>query len=222
MCKQQKNLFAISEVPVGKLNALVKNILKQTGVSDPNEAIRLVNSGEWILVKAESRWREKNGIIYLSVVSDGTTGSGWIKRLEGKKCNLSKWAKDLLRSLDFKPTTGVKYELAILKGKLYEDSERVTKKIRVEAGRRGLSAPNPEIACLIRGLLSDEEIKAMGLIWIVTMHEPIKDSGEDPFLLIASRNGDGRWLDTNYGYPSFKWGRSYGFAFVVSQVSTSP
>ena len=34
----------------------------------------------------------------------------------------------------------------------------------------------------------------MGLWYIVAMHEPINDSGGDPFLLDAHRYGGGRWL----------------------------
>ena len=44
------NEFAISEVLPGKLNALVKNIMAQVQTSDPSEAVRLVNSGERVVV----------------------------------------------------------------------------------------------------------------------------------------------------------------------------
>jgi len=47
-----KNEFAISEIPTGHLNAVVKNIMKQTGENDATEAVRLFNSGEWILSKS--------------------------------------------------------------------------------------------------------------------------------------------------------------------------
>lgn len=43
--------FAIAEVMPGKLNALVKNMMRQMNVSDPNEAVRRVNSGEWIVTE---------------------------------------------------------------------------------------------------------------------------------------------------------------------------
>ena len=39
-------LFVIAEVMTGKLNDLVKSIMQQTGTNDPNEAIRLVESGD--------------------------------------------------------------------------------------------------------------------------------------------------------------------------------
>ena len=214
------NEFAIAEVATGKLNALVKNIMRQTGTSDPNEAVRLVNSGEWILTIPVRRWREQDGVIYFSVTSNGMTGPQWIEHFEKKGIQLSKWAKDVLLSPDFKPTNGVTTEVAVLKGMLFEDNDRVTSKIRAEAGKRKLVKPNAELGCLIRDMFTDEEIAAMGLVWIVAFHEPIKDSDGDPCLLSADRYGAGRWLSACYGGPGIRWGRGGGFAFAVSQVSS--
>ncbi len=61
----------------------------------------------------------------------------------------------------------------------------------------------------------------MGLWWIVTMHEPIKDSDGDPDLLGANGDDWGRWLYACYGKPDRQWHRGFGFAFVVSQVGNS-
>ncbi len=165
-----------------------------------------------------TRWREQDGVIYTSVTSDGTTGPRWIERLEGKGFRLRDDAKSVLRSPDFKPTSGVTTEIAILKGMLFEDNDRITKKIRAEADKRKLTKTNAEVTCLIRENFSDEEIEAMGLWWIVAMHEPIKDSDGDPSLLSAYRSGDGRWLSAYCAHPDVRWSRAYGFAFVVSQV----
>jgi hypothetical protein len=156
-------------------------------------------------------------VIYFSVTSDGTTGSQWIKRLERKGFQTSDWARQVLNSPDFVPTSGVTTEIAVLKGMLFEDADRITKNIRAEASRRNLTKPNPEVACLIREAFSDEVLETMGLSWIVVMHEPIKDSGGGPRLLVVNR--DGRWLNADYGHPDGRWGRGNGFAFVVSQVS---
>lgn len=166
------------------------------------------------------RWYEENGVIYFEVISDGTTGPAWIERLEKKGFRLSKWAKDLLNSKDFKPTSGVTYKVAVLKGTMFTNDERITSKIRVEAERRKLEKPNAEIACLIREMFSDEELEAMGLWLIAVFHEPIKDSGGGR-LLYASRVDGGLWLDTCYGRPGDGWVSVDGFAFVVSRVSSS-
>ena len=215
------DFFVISDVLPGKLNALVKNIMKQTGSSDPNEAVRMVNAGEVQISVIKPRWTEKDGVILFTVTSDGTTGEEWITRLEGKSLCISHYAESVLRSKDFKSTSGITYEIAVLKGEIFSDNERITKNIRKEAKNRKLLTPNAEVACLIRKNFSNKELKAMGLYWIVVMHEPIKDSDGDPMLLHAFRNDDGSWLSTVYGSPDGKWLRSNGFAFVVSQVSDS-
>jgi hypothetical protein len=166
------------------------------------------------------RFRVEGGVIYFTLpATDGTTGPQWIERLEKKGVQLSKWAKDVLNSPDFKPTTGVVNNIAVLKGELFTDSNRITSKIRAEADKRKFSKPNAEIACWIRDTFTDKEIEEMGLIWIVAMHEPIKDSDGDLGLLDAGRHGDGPWLGADDGRPGHRWRRGHGFAFVVSQVS---
>jgi hypothetical protein len=217
--------FVTAEVYPGKLNSLVKNIMKQTGVDDPNEAVRLVNSGEWIVSRATRKWREENSVIYFSVTSDGTIGANWIPRLEKNGFKLSKGAKSVLLSSYFKPSEpGTTTEIAVLKGELFSDNDRITKKIRTEAyagtftQARKLCDPNPEVACLIRENFSDKELEAMGLYWIVAMHDPINDSVGDPGLLSADRGDGGRWLDTYYDRSDLRWSRDGGFAFAVAQV----
>lgn len=42
--------FAIADVPTGRLNALVKNLMRQAGINDPGEVIRRINASELILV----------------------------------------------------------------------------------------------------------------------------------------------------------------------------
>ena len=200
------------DLNLGQIEAAVN---KLGGMERLNKFLR----GELVVSEPIQRWKEHDGVIYLSLVSDGKTGPEWIAYFKSKGLRISNDAKKILLSPDFKPTNGVVYEIAILKGMLFENSERITKNIRAEAEKRKLLKPNVEIACLIRANFSDEEIEAMGLYWIVTMHEPIKDSDGDPTLLGVIRNNDGSWLGTYYGNLGSKWNRSSGFAFVVSQVS---
>ena len=176
--------------------------------------------GELTVSEPTRRWREQDGVIYFSVTSDGTTGPQWIERLENKGFRVGDYAKSVLRSDDFKPTSGVTTEIAVLKGKLFEDNDRITKKIRAEADKRKLEKPNAEVACLIRENFSDKEIEAMDLWWIVAMHEPIKDSAGGPSLLCARRGDFGRWLRAYCGGPDVRWDRDDGFAFAVAQVGS--
>ena len=164
-------------------------------------------------------WREEDGVVYFSVTSGGTTGEDWIKRLKSNGFRVGGYAKQALRSPDFKPTDGVTTQVAVLKGVLFEDNDRITRKIRAEADKRKLSKPSAELACLIREKFTDKEIEAMGLWYIVAMHEPINGSYGDPFLLHASRYIVGRRLGATLGRPGDVWNRDYGFAFAMSQVS---
>ncbi|MFH1631831.1 MAG: hypothetical protein ABIA47_02270 [bacterium] len=174
--------------------------------------------GELEVVEVERAWREEDGIIYFSVTSDGTTGEEWAERLTQGGFRVSGYAKSVLCSSDFKPTSGVTTEVAVMKGMLFGDGDRVTEKIRSEATKRGFTNPNAEVACLIREKFSDKEIKAMGLRWIVAMHDPIEDADGGPDLLSANRSDDGSWLSAHYDWPGARWDRGDGFAFVAAQV----
>ncbi len=176
---------------------------------------------ELTLIEVSRSWREEDGVILFSVESDGTTGPDWIPRLEKRGYRLSAYAKQLLLSPDFKPTSGIVTQVAVLKGAFFRDEDRITKKIRSEADKRKLAKPNAELACLIRENFTDKEIEEMGLLDIVAMHEPINDSGGGLNLLCANRSEDGRRLDAYEDRPGFRWYRGDGFAFAVLQQVSS-
>ncbi len=205
--------FASAGLTAGQLNAIVKKL------GGHDMALRFLRD-ELSVSEPIRSWREEDGVIYFSATSAGTTGEDWISRLEGKGFRVGGYAKQVLRSADFKPTSGVTTEVAVLKGMLFEDNDRITKNIRAEADKRKFLKPNAELACLLRLKFTDKELEAMGLTWIVTMHEPINDSDGVPGLLDASRDGDGRWLLACVGRPGYGWVRDGGFAFAVSQVSS--
>ncbi|QQG42669.1 MAG: hypothetical protein HYW15_00365 [Candidatus Giovannonibacteria bacterium] len=204
--------FASADLTAGQLNAIVKKL------GGHDMALRFLRD-ELSVSEPTRSWRKEDGVIYFSVISDGTTGEDWVTRLESKGFRVGDYAKQVLRSPSFVPTKGVTTEVAVLNGMLFEDNDRITKKIRAEADKRKLEKPNAEVACLIREKFTDEEIKAMGLWWIVAMHEPINDSDGLPDLLYADRDADGRWLLAYYDRPGVRWPRDSGFAFAVSQVS---
>ncbi len=165
-------------------------------------------------------WREEGDVIYFSVTSDGTTGESWITRLERKGVHLEV-AKQIIRNPCFTPTKGVTFQIAVLKGKIWSDRNRLTSTIRAEATRRGWQKPPAEVACLIREKFTDAQIEAMGLLWIITMHEPIEDSGRDPRVLGTSRFDSGSWLRAYNGDSGTSWYRGHGFAFVASSTQDS-
>ena len=205
----------------GKRDATQVAGVLQTIKDDPAFAERLLVSASTVITAPAlptRSWREEGGVVYFSVTSDGASGEAWIIRLESKGFRMTRYTKQVLNSSDFKPTSGVTTEVAVLKGTLFKDGDRITREIRAEADRRKFVVPKAEVACLIREKFADEEIEVMGLWGIVTMHEPIKDSVGDPRLLRANRIGGGRWLSAYNDRPGRRWDRDAGFAFAVSQV----
>ncbi len=161
-------------------------------------------------------WREENDVIYFSVTSDGTTGEDWIMRLEDNGFRIVDDAKQALRSPDFMPTNsmvvGVTIEIVVFRGALFVDNDRTADKICAEVDK--CKKPNAEVACLIREKITDEEIEAMGLQCIITMHEPIRvDVSGCPLRLASDRRNRGRWLSACDDWPGNKFDRDDGFAF---------
>lgn len=209
-----KSEFAISEVLPGKLNALVKTIMKQTGTRDPNEAVRLVNSGERVISAPKCSWCEDRGVIRFTVTSDGTTKQQWRGRLEGKRHQVTSSAGYFLGSEHFEPTNGVTYEIEILKGKLFSGyDERTSKNFLEIARKRSLSKSNSEVMLLIRDKFSCQDFMSMGLDWILA------SSGN----LSLGCDSSGSWFDTQsfqLEESDCKWSLRIGFAFVVRQLNS--
>ncbi|MCU0660659.1 MAG: hypothetical protein MUD00_03570 [Candidatus Pacebacteria bacterium] len=182
------------------------------------EAFMQLLRGELTITKPERAWREEDGVIYFSLTSNGMNGPQWIEHLQKKGDRVTDDAKQLLHSQDFKPTNGVVYQIAALKGMLWKDEDRTTKNIRAMADKRKLEKPNAEVGCLIRDKFTDDELKAMGLWYMVAMHEPIKVSDGGPTLLRADRREKGRYLGAYCDRPDFQYYRELAFAFELSQV----
>lgn len=199
---------------LGEIEAMIN---KLGGIDGVKKFLR----GELIVSEPARSWREENGIIYFSVTSDGTNGKQWIARLRNKGVDMGSGAKNALRSKSFKPTSGVTYEIVVLTGRLFSNNKRIIKNIREEANNRKLSTPNTEVVCLIREKFSDKELEAMGLFWIIVMHEPIKDSNGDPGLLYITCNNTGPWMNIYSDNPDAIRDCNSGWAFVESQLSNS-
>ena len=212
------NVNELKKFTRGQLDSTLMKIGQDVGMNT-GEAIKAFLRDELIIAKPERNWREGDEVIYLTVTPDGATGPDWIPRTEKKGNRLDQHAEDLLRSPDFEPTlSNNPIKIAIIKGEFFEDSMRVTKNIRTEASNRGWTNPNADIACLIREKFTDEEIEKMGLWWITTMHEPIKNFSYGPGLLGVGRGNNGRWLTAYPDYLNCRWGPDSGFAFAASQI----
>lgn len=167
-------------------------------------------SGPWTV--------DEEGNTHFAVVSNGFTPKQCVADLENRGLRLSNFGRDALLRAAEAPTNGVTYNIVMRLGNKISDSNRFTNKIRAHAITKGWQTPHWEIAYLIRIKFTDEQLKHMGLWYIVTMHEPIVDSKGDSRLLFSDHAGGDRYLGANNGRPSVYWNFSGGFAFVVSQV----
>lgn len=219
-----KSEFASANLTAGQLNAIVKKLGGYDGaLRFLRDEISLRDEASVIISKR--KWREQDGIIYLSVTSNGMTGEDWIEHFRKNGFMLNCDVERVLRSENFKPSLGVTTEIAILKDTLWSAGERLTRNIRVKAFHLGITPPNVEVACLIREAFSDQEIRDMGLKEITVMHESFIDSHYRlPMLLnISSVGGNhsncGSWLLMKSGNFNMKWEENVGFAFQISSVS---
>jgi len=149
---------------------------------------------------------QRNGVIYLPVTSDGTSGEEWIKRLENNGCKLPDITKDILRSESFKPTKGVDYQIAILSGQIFKDQDRVNSLIRRKAYNLGLSEPPLEVGCLFREKCSPGIRELISSNWVIVMHDPVKIECVDKLLTLNLEFDQGRaYFSADYGFPSRHW-----------------
>ncbi|NCU42804.1 hypothetical protein EOL72_00400 [Candidatus Falkowbacteria bacterium] len=101
-----------------------------------------------------AKFLEKNHALSLRLVSDGTTGEQWIKRLEDQGHILSLEIKSLLRSSQFVATKDRVLELVILKKTLEKALILQREEVLAEARTLHLVPVNLETACLLREELS--------------------------------------------------------------------
>lgn len=161
---------------------------------------------------------DDEGNIHFTLTSNGFTCEQWEQHLERRGWRIVDYARQVLRRASESPTNGVTYNIVVCPGKKISNSDRITKKIRAAADKKGWVKLHWEVSCLIRDTFTDEQLEQMDLWYIVTMHEPIKDSDGVPNLLDSRRDDGGRWLNACFGRPGDNWHEGGGFAFAVPQV----
>lgn len=166
-------------------------------------------------------WEVKSGIIHLDITPTKDR-KNWKRDLI-----LSNEVIPLLDSSGFERVNDNETtKIVILPGALFTDDERTNHNIRTEAYKgtftdgKKLTDPSAETACFISRRFHFEDMEAMGLRWVVSMHKPIRNSGEDPGLLVLCFSdcfspwiilGCGR---INYYYPDAR----FGFAFEMPNM----
>jgi len=169
--------------------------------------------------------RNEHGHVVLTITGLDLTGAQEIKRLDAAKYNLGMYFKQCLLSTaadsydkNHRLVAGQTYKVALMPGNELPYEERTAENLR-ERGMKhyGYGKPLAGLIPRIRESVSDKQMEEMlGSPWyIAALHDPIMDSGGDPLVLGASRHGDGRRLDADWGRPGPRWNDSGLFAFPV-------
>ncbi len=102
---------------------------------------------------------DDEGNIHFTLTSNGMTPEQWEQHLERRGWRISDYARQVLRRASEAPTNGVAYNIVVRPGKKISNSDRITKKIRAAADKKGWVKPHWEVACLIRDTFTDEQLR---------------------------------------------------------------
>lgn len=205
----------------------IENACKAHNVNPEEIATTLIRENffegkikEYLLSQSEQI--PKSFIPILSLTSEGHTGDRFLADLKKAELSVGAHAEQILKSKEFAAlvTNGVTYYPGVIKGEDFSGSERTSENIRKEATKRGGITPPVELSPLLRLNFSDDEIKALGLLWLIPMHEPINGSGGNPYVLGLSACGFNDQLSAYYDRPANEWDRKAGFVFLFPQVNT--
>lgn len=159
----------------------------------------------------------------LTLTATGLTGKQWLARLKKGKYKVSSYAENLLLSDEFNKNIskkGTAFNVVVIPQiELGLGKYVTTAQVKEYAENKGWSIPTPEIALLLREALSNEDMEALGLWWVVALHEPIADRDGDPRVLGADRRGGGPWVRAYWGNPGEHWFADDGFGFLVPASS---
>ncbi len=212
--------FVIAEVLPGKLNALVKNLMKATGIADPNEVVRSINAGEWNIVSSSMSKLDR---ITFTVTGLGLTGAEWVTHLESNGHKLTDWAQNILSKPDYDENhrleVGKEYKVVLVVGKeIKRDRDRSTANLKAiatrELGEQSVTDLKGELALLIREKFTNADLEVMGIWYIVVLHKPIIDSVGDAIVLYSSRYDGKSWVRAYYDGPGRQWRDNGAFAFL--------
>lgn len=204
--------FATKELTHGQTNALVKNLMGQMGVSDPVEAIRRINAGEWVVTQVKlpafSTWK---------TVTVGNLGNAETarKRLEDVGIKISRWGGDILDRTTFEYTEATLDLVRLSVKELGLKDGATTAEIYAAAERHGLSLCPAEVAPQL--WLQYPDLLSRGE-WSLVAMEAIVDSDGARIVFYLEHDDDGRWLFANFGHPGYRWfGNDRRWVFVRSK-----
>lgn len=179
------NSFAIRNIKTGQLNALVKNLMLQTGINDPIQAVAAVNSGKVFMRKASpsAQWLQKGPALYLSVTSDGTKPKRWIDRLDSQGIIVGTRLKEIFFDRLI-PTNDEVTSIGIFPYSIAEPAIELA----IDQGIIRTDDISLETICLLMEIFSLNDFENMGIEGIVCMHNPIIDDEKDDNLIYLRKN----------------------------------
>lgn len=157
--------------------------------------------------------------ILWTLVDDGRSAVEIIASIEAKGGTVADWAKDIsARSKEPIPPKGTEYPLVGIRGDEFaSDAKRTTRAIFTKGECRKYRKPPMRVGLLLREKFITQ--KEVGHACVAVFHEPIRDAGELPNVLVLDLGGVGVWLYAWYGNDGGRWDREDLFLFLAPQVS---
>lgn len=142
-------------------------------------------------------------------------GCDLLKQLERRGYKINEYAKKILRSPAFRPTSA-QHRVLLIKGELFADTARLAATIHVIAREDGLLPFTPEIASLLRLDFSDADIGRLNLEQIIALNEPCDGAPPeaDGFLQATWQIGNGKFDASHCGVDDY-WHKHTGFMFLM-------
>lgn len=160
--------------------------------------ILILRKGEEEDMRQTQKWPVSQ--FEIEVVSDERTQDKFLADLEGRFA-FNEVSRQLIRAPEFQIVAGATYSLQAIFGWEfeYEKGRAIANILAAGESRSWLKAP-AFCAGLVREKVSDEDILALGMAELIVAHEPIL-LGRDPYLLSASRRGEGNRLWSQLAHP---------------------
>lgn len=209
-----KRKFASADLTAGQLDVLVKKI------GGHESALKFLR-GEIVISDPSHRWFKYQGIIYFFVTTDGTTGDEWIKRFQRKKYYIEDSVKEILGSDLFLPTKGNTIQVAIITREAMNIVEpgvqTYWKDIEKIVNEKEFVVSSLEVGCLMRDLLTPQDLFSMGVTWLDILHTSGNPEGKK--VLCLGHNGDEEAGMLMHACHSHGFRNGHAFAYRVSKPS---
>ena len=181
-------------------------------------------------VPANTFERNEHGHVVITITGLDLAGAAEIKRLEDAGYCVGDYAKSCFTSTEaddydknHRLVAGKVHKIALVPGKeIARDCDRTTAALRKLGQKYGYGKPRAGHVPRIRESVSDKQMEEMGIGYIASLHEPIKDFGDYPRVLNARRLDGGRWVDAHWDNPYNMWFDFGAFAFPVPVSGVFP